>query len=267
MYKSVVFVLLLSGSFFMASFEKSEEKLSQYHLEKVIIFPGINNLSGITFNPLTKTFFMVRNSPESIIEMDIHGEKLRSLSFEAVDDIEDICWIKQDIFAVVEERRSQVTFFRISDDSGKLGPSNILQSLRVPGEFKKNKGLESLYYDRQRERLVFASERDPFKIFELPFNGQNLEYGEIKEIALEQVGGLMDVSAMTQSEDGVAFLSDESGAILFMDASFKFKKMMSLTKGYSGLLNDVPQAEGLCFVNDKLYVCSEPNQVYVFGQL
>ena len=81
----------------MASFEKSEEKLSQYHLEKVIIFPGINNLSGITFNPLTKTFFMVRNSPESIIEMDIHGEKLRSLSFEAVstgrtNDSECILW-------------------------------------------------------------------------------------------------------------------------------------------------------------------------------
>ena len=60
-------------------------------------------------------------------------------------------------------------------------------------------------------------------------------------------------------------LSDESQLVLELDVQGKPLASMSLRKGFQGLSQSVPQAEGIAMDDaGTLYLVSEPNLFYVF---
>jgi len=64
------------------------------------------------------------------------------------------------------------------------------------------------------------------------------------------------------------FLSDEAKLVSEVSLDGKTISFLELEKSFSGLKDDVPQAEGIAMDDaGNIYICSEPNLFYVFSKL
>src|SRR5690606_4665526 len=64
---------------------------------------GMKNLSGITWSGSSHTLFAISNRPTAVAEFDREGRLLRSIALQGFEDTEDIAWLGDDRFAVIEE--------------------------------------------------------------------------------------------------------------------------------------------------------------------
>ncbi|MCM8537174.1 MAG: SdiA-regulated domain-containing protein [Lentisphaeraceae bacterium] len=264
MTKTHSFLVLAISMFFLSSYTSKPQTVHAYQLSEVQTIEGIEDLSGITFSESSQTFWVVNNSPELLIEIDQFGRKLRSLPFsEEIKDTEDIAWIKDDLFAVVEEVENRVLIIKVLPTDLEISMKNVVQSWTAPGDFKKNKGLESIAYDRVSNKLWCSSEKYPIRFFEVNFIDGELIGNEIMKDSLicHEVG---DISSMTFHENNPVLLSDDSNMALFLNDQQKEKGRLLFSSGLNGLSDSIEQPEGILFKNDKLYVVSEPNQIYIF---
>ncbi|MBW2450984.1 MAG: SdiA-regulated domain-containing protein [Deltaproteobacteria bacterium] len=67
------------------------------------------------------------------------------------------------------------------------------------------------------------------------------------------------------NSDHIFLLRNESRRIIELSRNWMVVDKLELRKGKSGLKDDIPQAEGLALAPDgTLYVCSDPNLLYIF---
>ena len=89
-------------------------ELDVYRLQSRIDVAEItDDLSGLTFNPLTQSLFAVTNAPELLLEMTLEGDVKRVIPLLGFEDTEGITHIEGNRFAIVEERKRQVVFIKI----------------------------------------------------------------------------------------------------------------------------------------------------------
>jgi uncharacterized protein YjiK len=246
-------------------------RLDRYVLQSGPIKIGsiFANASGISSNK--QSLFVVFNRPSKIVEFDLVGNKKRTIRLKGFKDPEGIAHIQNDFFAIVEEKRGAICIFKIKKMDQTIIRDIDAQIITIDLVQSNNKGLEGIAYDQQGF-FYLAKEKDPIKIFKVPW---------LKKWSFpEPVSYLIKISRKSMKLDDLSdiffhektgnllLLSDESKCIVEITINGKEISRLYLKKSITnGLEEDIPQAEGI-FMDEKrvLYICSEPNLLYVFKQ-
>ncbi|MGI9273598.1 MAG: SdiA-regulated domain-containing protein [Endozoicomonas sp.] len=237
----------------------------------VIIGEDGDNLSGLTWNQLTSTLFMVRNSPAEVLELTASGHLLRTIKVDAAQDIEAITWTGGDQFVIADERRQHLALVNINETTDRLDLS------QMPGftfniDAGENKGFEGLAWNPRTQSLLVAKERDPMALYEIAGLAGKRDERQVLFSSPEHFHRSAKVSNTDYS--GLHFddktghllvLGDESRRLTEMDDQGKIVSYMELSDGWHGLEDSIPQPEGVTMDDDgNLYVISEPNLFYRF---
>jgi len=243
-------------------------ELDRYELKSRIDLAEIeDDLSGLTFNPLTKSLFAVTNAPEQVVEISLEGKVKRIIPLIGFDDTEGITHIHGNQFAVVEERKRHVVFISIDQATSQIERSSC-ETYALPFNGEKNKGLEGIAWS-ERSGLLIAKEDEPEQLYHFERN-PNVE----KEVNLllkrsEERQSLEDVAGLHSLKNGnTLFLSEASRMLLELSPNGEIlskKSFGGLRFDPFGVFQYIRQPEGVTLSDDgRLFVVSEPNQLIIF---
>lgn len=257
------------------------DQFKNYKIEQVTQLKEIRgNLSGVTYNPETDTYFLMQNNYETIFEYNRDFSKLlrtiKLLNLED-DDTEDLVYLGHEQFGLSSED-NKVLLFYIRDHQTvvdmKISRPDV-QLFQLPKPHHDNRGLEGLCYapygSSGRGQFFAVQESDPKKIYSFLDTSETRDFRDPQDFnAFEPFNTdvllkhrLKDLSSCTYSEasDSILLLSDESSRIM----------EVSLTGKILGIL-DLPrvarQYEGVA-INPEghLVLVSEPNSVVIISPI
>lgn len=245
--------------------------LSAFRLEKgpIDISGATDNCSGLAYSPVTKTIFVAVNNPPLLIEITLEGKTLRKIVLEGFDDTEDVAWIKGDQMAVVEERRRKLCTFRLPAGAHSVAYAKAVQWLVDPVD-ADNVGIEGLAWDAEGGHFFVVKEKTPRKIYMVtptagraPIITQPWDI-EQQSLSCDDLSGVYCHAGTGH----LLVLSDESKCVVECTPDGVEKDRLSLKAGESGLASSLKQPEGITMDSaGRLYICSEPNQLYVFSRV
>ena len=225
--------------------------------------------SGLSWSPLSNTLFTVTGRIPKLVELSLMGEILREVELRGFSDLEGVEVLSDGRIAVIDERRGQMTIFRLSPDTTFIDGAT-LDSISLGHQNAGNKGFEGVAWDARNQRMLLAKELSPFGLFSLPFpeldKGDSITPQALLELPSDQVF-MRDFSslAVDQRSGNVLVLSDESRMLLELDAQGNPVSFISLAMGFNGLTRSIKQAEGVAMDSaGTIYIVSEPNLFYVF---
>ncbi|MFJ4052211.1 SdiA-regulated domain-containing protein [Pseudomonas sp. NPDC089743] len=272
------FRLLERGWFNVKSWwQPAERSMGLDRYQVVIQAQSIDGLdddvSALTYDPDRKTLFTVTNKRSELIELSLDGRILRRVPLTGFGDPEAVEYVGPNSYVITDERQQRLIRVRLEDDTLFLD-ANDAEQLSLGIGLNGNKGFEGLAYDTAGKRLFVAKERDPMVIYEIHgFPHENPEQPYAVHVAQDRKRdeGLFvrDLSSLQFDERSghLLALSDESRLVLELDVKGKPLSTLSLRKGYQGLKQTVPQAEGIAMDEaGTIYLVSEPNLFYVFKQ-
>jgi uncharacterized protein YjiK len=245
-----------------------EEVHKSVHLDEFTLAKGPvrikgvrDDASGLTYNPKTKSLFLVINGRCEIVELSLEGRVKRVISTVGFSDIEGITHVKDDVFYVAEEGRGTICRITIQEKTEVIRYDSA-SVIRVAAGHLGNKGLEGLTYDPDGKRFFAVKESSPRRIYEIaePEEGKK---GSPKvknpwNIQSRRLG-MRDLSGIYyhRKSGHLLILSDESSCLV--EATLQGQELSRLS------LKSAPQAEGVT-MDDKgnLYICSEPNLFFVY---
>lgn len=230
-----------------------------------------DDLSALAYNPDRNSLFALLNGTPLLLELSLDGEVLRSVRIEGVEDMEGLAHIGGNRYVIAEERLQRLRIIDLPDDVDTLDVTDAPR-LSVAIDDRNNKGFEGLSWDEQNQQLLVVRERDPLRVL-LVKGFANTGDGAIqvdiseKGMSKENRLFLSDLSAVeVDNKSGhLLLLSDESRMLVEYTAEGEPLSVLGLRRGYHGLDQTVPQAEGLAIDNQRrIYVVSEPNLFYRF---
>ena len=230
-----------------------------------------DDLSALAYNPDRNSLFALLNGTPLLLELSLDGEVLRSVRIEGVEDMEGLAHIGGNRYVIAEERLQRLRIIDLPDDVDTLDVTDAPR-LSVAIDDRNNKGFEGLSWDEQNQQLLVVRERDPLRVL-LVKGFANAGDGAIqvdiseKGMSKENRLFLSDLSAVeVDNKSGhLLLLSDESRMLVEYTAEGEPLSVLGLRRGYHGLDQTVPQAEGLAIDNQRrIYVVSEPNLFYRF---
>ncbi len=249
-------------------------ELGSYTLQSgpIKIGTDLRNISGLTYNPLSKTLFLVNNRPAKIIEVDFVGTVKREIDLLGFKDTEGIAHVRENIFAVLEEKRCTICIIDITPDTTEIDRADSRVIILVDSVSAANKGPEGLSYDQKGGNFYVVKEKSPRRLYQLPWPitpEKALQVSYPRNIQKNSLS-LKDFSGIHYSSENkkLLILSDDSAAVVETTMEGKELSRLSLQKGAaSGLQKDIPQAEGITMDGDgTLFICSEPNLLYEFSK-
>ncbi len=228
------------------------------------------NLSGITYNKKTGTLFVITNGPTQIYEISTNGECLRNIELTGFEDTEGIVHLYDSLFAVLEERKRSLDIIQIESKTNQIAVNDIVQSLSLCFDDKDNKGFEGIAYDSEKSSFYIVKEKPPLQLLKVEglANKNRINISAQQQIIrfdlfMEDFSGL-HFDFRTRH---LLFLSDESKLAAEVSLQGEQISFMDLEKGFSGLNEDIPQAEGITMDDMRnIYVVSEPNLLYKFSK-
>jgi len=247
--------------------------LSDYELVAgPITVGGISaDLSGVTYNPLTNTLFMITNKNSKITETTLTGGFIRSITLNQFGDPEGIAHIEGNNFAITEERLGRVLYISIHDSTSSLNLSNMNYT-QLPGIFN-NEGLEGVTYNSNTGDYYAVKEKNPRTLFR--YNGTATAPNLLLACDIQANSfGMSDVSDIfhlaipvglndLDVSDKMLILSDESNKVVEIDDNCNLYSTLNLPTSYSG---GGTQHEGVTMDNDgNIYIVGEPNVLYVYS--
>lgn len=121
--------------------------------------------SGITYNPVTGTLFVIGDGGTSIVQVSKTGALIDSMELAPNDfaDTEGISWVGGNQFVLVEERLRQVDQF--SYVAGSTLDTSHAKIVKL-GTTIGNIGLEGVSYDPMTSGFILAKQMDPMGIFQ-----------------------------------------------------------------------------------------------------
>ncbi len=230
-----------------------------------------NNASGVTWDPLTKTLFMVLNGPNQIIEISLEGDVIRRIPLEGFEDVEAIVWVGGDKFVIADERQQSLIKVTVTPETQVIIREDC-PSFTLDMEAGDNKGFEGLAWDPTDNGIFVVRERDPMRLYKI----HGLVGGKQPATMRVEKSEVLSEGAKAFSDDlsGLHFdpktrhllvLSHESRLLTEVDEQGHHVSFLELAHGWHGLKENVPQAEGITMDDDgTLYLISEPNLFYKF---
>lgn len=257
--------------------------LGNYQLAQgPITISGIpDDLSGVTYNSLTNTLFMVTNKQESIYETDLNGNLLRTIVLEGTQannvfyDIEDIVHISGNTFALVEERKGRVAIIDILPGTTYIEYSSAdLIQMSGNWSFSNNSGLEGITYDPATGQFYVIKEKQDkiLSTFNMPSsfpvtlgavsNPCDLEsytFDIMTDVSAIHHLGLTSGFSDNDILDNFLILSDESEILVETDGNCQIISSLNVPVA----TNEKP--EGVTMDNNgNLYIVAEPNKLYIY---
>lgn len=232
-----------------------------------------DDISALTYDPDRKSLFTVTNAKSELIELSLDGRILRRIPLTGFGDPEAVEYVGPSTYVISDERQQRLIRVRLDDDTLFLD-ANDAEQLSLGIGLNGNKGFEGLAYDSAGKRLFVAKERDPMVIYEVhgfPHDNPDKPYAVhvVQDRKRDRRLFVRDLSSLQYDERSghLLALSDESRLVLELDVKGRPLSTMSLRKGFQGLQQTVPQAEGIAMDDaGTLYLVSEPNLFYVFKQ-
>jgi uncharacterized protein YjiK len=231
------------------------------------------NASGLAFNHDTGTLFTVLNDKGLIVEFSVDGKPIREIQLHGTDDLEGISHLEKDYYVVADERESKLWLLQIKPDTRDIS----IKDARLLGfgmNERGNKNFEGVTYDSVHHRLIVVKERDPKYVMSVTglYEPDQSKQSQIQVQHMRQFDSalkwaLRDLSSVTYHEKSGHFflLSDESKLLKQFNEEGQTLGSLALWKGFHGLHNSVPQAEGVSIDDEgNIYIVSEPNLFYVF---
>lgn len=230
---------------------------------------GFSDLSGLTWNPDSKSLYAITNKNPQILELDTDGSILRIIKTKGISDPEALTYIGNNQFILAEERKQKLIKVVITPETKEINLTNQQQITLGDGN-TNNKGLEGLTWNSTSKTLYAAKERDPVLIYEI--TGFPISTNKTPNITVSNNKKrdhrlfIKDISSLSFNEqyNHLLVLSDESRLVIELNQEGKPISSLSLIRGHA-LKKSVPQAEGIAMDNNNnLYIISEPNLFYKF---
>lgn len=245
--------------------------LQRYVLQgpPVVLGPAVRNASGLAYNAVSGTLFVVMNQPARLLEVALDGTLLRQIELDGFEDTEGVVWLGGERFALIEERRRLLNLLVVPPGASRIAYVDARRYL-VDATEAGNKGLEGVGWDAARAHFHLAKEKRPRQLYRLQLPAQ--EGGSVRIDSpwdVQRYGlGLKDLSDLYHCDrtGNLLLLSDESHAVVEVDEHGRERSRLWLKKGHAGLDHSIKQAEGLVLDGrGTLYICSEPNLLYIFA--
>lgn len=223
------------------------------------------NASGITFNPDTKTFWVVVNNPQLIFEMSADLVPIRKVVLENFIDTEAIAYAGNGKFVIADERDQTIAVATITTLTKSID-RQVLPRITLDKGGQENKGIEGVAVDQDSELIYVVKEKNPLEIVTVSGltdgrAGIEVETIDVCNVKLDDLSGLH----FDAKSGHLLILSDESKLLAEIDLLGRRVSYMELESGFGKLLNDIPQAEGVTLDSEGgLYIVSEPNLIYQF---
>ncbi len=221
----------------------------------------IHDASGLAFSPVTKTIFSVNNANCDIVEFGLDGSTQRLIKTTGFSDVEGIVHVGGNTFFVAEEGRGNICKIEITPETKTLDYASATV-FKVDDGKLGNQGLEGVAYDPATKHFFCVKEKSPRKIYEieLPADGKAGPAKVTQPFDIEQNSlGLLDLSDIHFDPKSGHFLilSHESHCVV---------EVTREGKEVSRLIVGAVQEEGVTMDAERnVYVCSEPDQLYVFS--
>ena len=239
---------------------------ASYHLPYVAL-----NLSGITYSRQSRTLFAITNNPTKVYNLDQGGNFLREIALIGFEDTEGIAYLGGNLFAIIEEQKHRLTIVEIDNQTTVLDRSKVINSLKMDMKDRDNKGFEGVAFDDAMRCIYLVNEKRPRQLMTVRGLVANTEAIKIslnpelvpRRFFLNDLSGLhFDTVARN-----LVFVSDESKMISEVSLDGKRISFLLLKKGFAGLEEDIPQAEGITMDDaGNIYLVSEPNLLYRFAR-
>lgn len=232
------------------------------------------NVSGLTFSPVTGTLFAAINRPPALAEISPEGRLLRLIPLEGAEDPEGITHVAGKRFVVSDEGDQRLAFVEITPETTRLSLQGVPQLTLDFGSFA-NMGFEGVSWDQTRGELLVAQEMWPVRVLVIAglarsLAAPGLDLTVTEWVPQERTGHFAaDLSSLSAHDatGNLVLLSDLTSALVEYARDGRPVSALPLWAGWAGLAADVPQAEGLAIGPEgDLYLVSEPNLFYRFGR-
>lgn len=236
--------------------------IKESHKKELVSIDEIKkNLSGITYNNISDTLFVITNSPRDIYELDKNGKVLRKIDLEGFRDTEDITYVKDDMFAILDEELSGLFIVKIDENTKVISIDDSIKKFILDVRQFENFGLEGISYDEIEDKFYIVNERNPKQIVSIKgiMTNSNIEI-KIKDELLENNHYLADFSAIhfDDIEKRLYILSDESGLLGKVDDKKDFSMYLDLYD--NEISSKMTNPEGITKDKDgNIYIVGEPN--------
>lgn len=245
----------------------SSLKLESYHaVIQARQVDGVqNNLSGLTWSAEHNMLFAVINNPSELIWMTTEGKLVGRLNLSNISDPEAIEWAGKDKFWVGSEKDSSASLVNLDIHNNSY---HVISKIKFDDYTQhKNKGLEGLAWDKGNCTLFAAKEKKPVVISKVQVLTEDIDS---ERFVFPDIAFVNDVSGLHyyNPKYSLLVLSDESKKVVEINTKTgQVQDRLYLNAGWSGLKEDIPQAEGITLDgNGDLYIVSEPNLFYRFSK-
>lgn len=209
--------------------------------------------AGLTFNPLTQTFFMTDNQSDVILEIDSAGNLLRTINIsnlknpaETTTDAEGIAWMFGTQYALVMEGGEEMAIVQIGASTTTLTRSNAT----IFDLFGDPKGIA---YRASENALYFISEDTPKRVVKSHIDASNnLIIDANHDVDTLPMTDLGDIAFFPRLSSNPFLISQSSKTIVEVDLQSGTPIIRST---FSLSAWDIPRAGGLAFgANANMYV-------------
>jgi len=217
-----------------------------------------SNVSGVAYNPNTKTLFLVDNNTCTIYELSKGGVVLRTIRTTGFEDMEGIAFQKDSFFFVTEEQRGNIDRIVIPEKGNGMLHEINAAVFNVAKGFG-NSGLEGVSYCVSNATVYSVKEKDPPRLYRIVLDsvGNPKEAFPNDPFNLENNSG--DAADIFALADGNFILDnqEENKLIGYGPTGLKLSELK---------LPQMTQPEGITVDTSDatIYVVGEKRQFFVF---
>lgn len=236
---------------------------ARFELVGEIELDGIGGASGLSYNAVRDSLFVIDDDDTALYEYSRDGVLRRRIALDGFEDTEDVAWLGQDEYALIEERTGLLLQIRIGDTTRQVARSEAIELKRL-GSSEHNDGVEGLAYAADRGNLYFVHELHPRAVSVL--NLAKTSFARVTPLwTLPWYSlGPRDYSGIAyRPESGLLWpLSDVSASLTEYTPTGNEVGSMRLrdTQG-----ERIRNAEGIALDREgRMYIVAEPNRLYLF---
>ncbi len=259
--------------------------LSGYVPETTFVLDVIeDDLSGITYNPMTNTLFAVTNGGvygsiyEAIYEVNLNGTIINTFNLidnsepgvtgDNFDDTEGIVHLYGRTFAVVEEQKGRIAIIDLPITATAIDydDADIIQL--PPDGWGNNNGIEGISYDPVTDQFHIVRESKKYYIVDMPttfpeYNptvtireATDKPFTFLSEAAGIHYVGLTPAFANTDAANNRLIVDEIGQRVIEVNAAYDTLGQLSFDeRGYEGITMDN---------NGTIYIVQEINKIHVY---